>query len=397
VSPGGGQGVSGVAGAQGVQGPTAVSADTGNIATLGSDSLILVPKSTIWNVRLRSFNAIGNPTFEVDQRTYFTGVTNQGGVLDRWNLTKNGTMTDTAVGTFGLVPVPGSSFNITQYFLRTTLTGQETSLAAGDYLFFNQSVEGPLLREICSDVMSLQVLVRSSVAGLKFGITLRDGGTTRTLALLATIPSANTWTLCQFPNLPSFVSSGASLSLAPGTVGFLLCLGLAVGTTNTAPSNNTWLSGNWVQAAGADNFASKPVSSTFDCAYVGLEPGPECSMPQDLRFTDNLLACQRYFAKSYDYNAVPSGTGAGEQWFYSSAAQFAFGIWPFPSPMAKTPTVSIFNSVNGTANSAHSYPGNTAYAVASTQVTSKALTYLSGSTLVASQSYRFLAVADTGW
>src|ERR1700757_3331801 len=48
--------------------PGRVSTDANNLAVLGSDNLISVPASSIWSVRLRSFNAIGNPTMEIDQR-----------------------------------------------------------------------------------------------------------------------------------------------------------------------------------------------------------------------------------------------------------------------------------------------------------------------------------------
>jgi hypothetical protein len=45
VVPGGAQGIQGLTGQSG---PNAVSTDAGNIATLGSDNLILVPQSQIW-------------------------------------------------------------------------------------------------------------------------------------------------------------------------------------------------------------------------------------------------------------------------------------------------------------------------------------------------------------
>src|SRR4249920_1872481 len=82
-------------GAPGPIGPTAVSSDPGNIAVLGSDQLILVPQSTLWSQRLRSFNAIGNPNFEVDQRLAGGVVPPNGSltfVCDRWQTAKNGTM-----------------------------------------------------------------------------------------------------------------------------------------------------------------------------------------------------------------------------------------------------------------------------------------------------------------
>ena len=58
-----------------------------------------------------------------------------------------------------------------------------------------------MFRELAGDVHSVSLLVRSSVAGLKFGLILRDSPTTtKTLAKLCTIPSSGTWTLIQLPN-----------------------------------------------------------------------------------------------------------------------------------------------------------------------------------------------------
>jgi hypothetical protein len=310
-------------------------------------------------------------------------------------------MNATAVGTFGLVPVPGTSFNITQFFLRTTLTGQETSLAAGDYLFLQHSAEGPFLREICSDVMSLQILVRSSVAGLKFGITLREGGTTKTLALLCTIPSANTWTLLTFPNLPSFVSSGAGLALTPGSAGFYLTVSLAVGTTNTAPANGTWQSGAFVQAAGADNFASKPVNSTFDCAYISLEPGPLCSNPpMDRPFTDNLRDCWRYYEKSYEY-ATKAGTstyqGTTGTYNYVNNVTMNMGA-RFKASKATTPSVSTYSPVTGALNVVAASNGETTVGAINGPTTESPFYSLTTSaTLVVGQYTWAQWIADTGW
>ena len=102
------QGNTGPTGSTGPAGPTVLSTDAGNLATLGSDSLLYSPlpatpplasssangyllktsglttdfldgsnhfqdlatalRPVIWNYRSRSFNALGNPTFEIDQR-----------------------------------------------------------------------------------------------------------------------------------------------------------------------------------------------------------------------------------------------------------------------------------------------------------------------------------------
>src|SRR5258708_32997433 len=80
---------------------------------------------TIWSVRLRSFNAVGNPTFEVDQRNVGNSIAIAATTpfIDRWFGGGAGTWTGTAkqnpaVGSE--LVVPGTNFQISRSFLRVT-------------------------------------------------------------------------------------------------------------------------------------------------------------------------------------------------------------------------------------------------------------------------------------
>src|SRR5258708_5520666 len=97
-------------------------------------------------------------------------------IQDRWKLTKTGTMAVSAVQTGGnLITIPGgTNFAITRDILRTTLTTQQITLGATDSIQIWQTIEGCNWREICNDVHSVSLLVRSSVAGLKFSLSLND-------------------------------------------------------------------------------------------------------------------------------------------------------------------------------------------------------------------------------
>src|SRR5206468_8555694 len=83
----------------------------------------------IWSVRLRGFNAIGNPTFEVDQRNVGTGITNIGsGVFlqDRWSNTNTApTLRYTGGQTTGTLVIPGTSFRISNNYTYATLTAKQ--------------------------------------------------------------------------------------------------------------------------------------------------------------------------------------------------------------------------------------------------------------------------------
>ena len=90
------------------------------ISTLGGSAT----QSQIWSTRLRSFNAIGNPTFEVDQRLAgaSSGFAVGAPVIDRWGSFKTGTMVGAIQQNSGIVLLPGTSFAITAKFWRVTLT-----------------------------------------------------------------------------------------------------------------------------------------------------------------------------------------------------------------------------------------------------------------------------------
>jgi hypothetical protein len=370
---------------------------------------------TIWSVRLRSFNAVGNPTFEVDQRSVGALVTNPASgffLQDRWVYAKVGTvavslqkMTATAPD----VAIPGTSFRITSAFYRLTLTTAQATLGASDYLRIAQTIEGPRFRELQTDVHSLSLLVRSSVAGLKFGALVRDSPATKCLAKLCTISSANIWTLIPLPNLPVWPSG--NFASDPGVAGYELTIGLAAGTSVTTPANDTWQNGNFLGALGQDNFASKVVNSTIDLAFVQHEPGAVCSTPIDCPFTQNYDECLRYFCRSYPYGTPVGGANSNSYSLFNSiiaiagSCVFQGGI-KFPRQMAKTPTVIPYAQNNGAANNAYviyatsgtvpNLTGNNA--ISSVTATPSGITSLAGNmTSTAPVTAMADWTADTGW
>jgi hypothetical protein len=336
-------------------------------------NLVTAVQPTIWYARLRSFNAVGNPTFEVDQRNVGTSITAGAGTWaqDRWQFAKNAGTTMAATGvqtdaTSAPVTIPGTNFAISSKFYRVTLTASQATLGASDIIWFNQFVEGIRLRELISDVHSTQVLVRSSVAGLKFGLALRDAANTRSLTKLCTISSANTWTLISLPALPLW-TAGTTWSLAPGVNGYEVSITLACGSTYTAPANDTWQTGNFVGAPGQSNLAASAVNSTFDIAFIQHEPGPLCSTPIDCPFTQNLDECLRYYTKSYDYGTLPGAiTNNGMAFINVQAATNEHSLTPFKKVMAKVPTITGYSPNTGAINNVRNMSAGSDLAISGT-------------------------------
>ena len=301
-------------------------------------------------VRLRSFNAIGNPSFEVDQRNTGTTIANINNFgVDRWFAGKAGTSVISAGQLASTPVVPGTSFVISRVALSVKLTTAQASLGASDFIQITQSIEGPNLRELIADVHSISLLVRSSVAGLNFSVRLTDSPTTKSLVKLCNIPAANSWTLITLPNLPIFPSG--NFTYLPGAVGYTLGITLAAGTSLIAPAADTWQSGAFIGAPGTSNFANSPVNSTFDVAMVQHEPGAVCSTLIDKPFSQNLNECLRYYGKSYSA-AVKPGTITPAGAVIASMTAGNNPLMPvfYKQVMANVATVTGYSTTSGAAN-----------------------------------------------
>jgi hypothetical protein len=390
-----------------VSSPDVVSTDAGNIATLGTDSHILVPQSQIWSVRLRSFNAVGNPTFEVDQRNVGTALTNPANgtfIQDRYAILKSATLTGTVNTALQSVPtapivIPGTNFGITQNYQRFTVGTAQASLAAGDYYGLQQFIEGPRWRELASD-HSLSLLARSSIASLAFSVSLRDNAAAHSLVKQCTLGSTpNTWALITLPGLP--VWSG-TFSAAPGQVGYTLAIVLAAGTTFSTASS-VWQTANMLGVTGMSNFLAT-AGATFDIAYVSHEPGAQASNPPlDCPFGENLdgdFGCLRYYCKSYADNVLPGTVNdLGVRLGASGGTVYVPLPGTFVKSMAKIPTITVYNHVNGAINTVWDSSSGSAFTVSSAGgINKQSFSYVI-TTVAPAISHEMGGhfVADTGW
>jgi hypothetical protein len=366
--------------------------------------------SAITSVRLRSYNALAsaNCNFEVDQRQAGNSIAIAGqGVtaIDRWRfgVPPAATMRISAQQVATNVAVPGtSSFYITSQILRTTLTTVQASLGASDTMALWTNIEGPALRELLGDVHSVSILVRSSVASLKFGLSLQStSGTIYTLGKLCTLAAANTWQLITLPNLPLW-PAGGTWPLTPGgaTAAYTLTISLAGGSSTILPANDTWQASANSVPVGISNFAASTVNSTFDLAFLQHESGPNCTTLNDqgCDFFTNLTRCQRYFAKTHNHAVKPGNPdsgNAGPTWYNTNGTSGWTGTYPFKVTMAKTPTVTCYNWNTGAANSLRASGANvTVTAVFADQDGCNSLTT---STTGTGQGATPYFTADTGW
>jgi len=314
---------------------------------------------TIWAARLRSFNAVHNPNFEVDQRNCHVLQTNASGVadsIDRWILQRQAGVTGQVTfgspnqNTPGIAYVPGTNFRIGGYCMQFQTTTAQATLAVGDYIGAMQTIEGLVFRELAGDVTSISLLVWSNVANLKFSVAIRDNGNSNVITYLCTIPTANTWTLITLPNIPIW-PAGGNFPMAYGQYAYQLWITVACGATLTAPSAGSWLAGNFIAAPGASNFLAT-VGNQFFCAMVQHEPGPLCTTLIDKPFDQNYHECLRFYTKSNNYGSLANATGGPRCSFLTTANYLSIpaGYIAHPRPMVTPPTLLVYSDVTGTAN-----------------------------------------------
>jgi hypothetical protein len=361
ISPGGAQGV------QGLQGTTAlataaqngllrqVSGNTTDFVDGTNNSQPLQP--VIWSVRLRSWNSVGNPTFEVDQRncnnSVSYGVGNVSGlVCDRWAAAKvlaTGTGFVTSQIPGPIFNVPGTSFGITRARLIYQTNVAQGTLGVGEYIIMYTLVEGPQFRELINDVHSLQLLVSCDISPLKFSVSIRDVPATKSIVYLCTYTGG--LQLITIPNIPVFPTG--NFTTAPGAAAYQISVCLACGSTFIAPAAGSWQAGSFMGAPGMDNFAAN-ASKNFFLNFIQHEPGALCTTPIDCPFGQNLdgdMGCLRYYQKSYNYaDKAGTVTSNGSLFITGPAGQSALGGIVFLKPMAKQPTVVGYSNTSGAVN-----------------------------------------------
>jgi hypothetical protein len=440
VGPTGPTGDTGVTGAQGPPGPSTISGNAGNTALLGSDSLIYVPTTplanstqnglltqlsglttdlvdgtnniqnqtaainpVIWSVRQRSFNALGNPNFEVNQRVTANALTNMPSgsfIADRWFAQKSmatGTFNWNCSGSQGYAS--GFSFLVSTRPMNFSVGTVQASLAAAEYFMIEEQVEGPALREL-SGSHSISLLVsayNTSQTPFHFSVGLRNPASTYSYTKLCTVPSNASQSLVQIPNIPAFPSAG-SFSNTPGVAGYQLQINMGSGSTYTAPADGVWSAGNFIASPGTDNMAASSTQQ-FSVFYVQHEPGPECSPFMDIDFATNLLQCQRYWAKSNGYGTLNPTSNDWRLLGNVAAATAIRSYVRYPNTMAKVPTVTIYDNA-GVANAIWMEAVGGSIAVSSTSGNAdgiQAVNFASQSGAILGNNTIGQWRADTGW
>ena len=314
-----------------IVGPLQVSGDTGNLLTTGSDGYISLPSRTIYGIRQKTYNAIRNPEALVIQRG--AGPTASGGYsTDGWliggglaGVTWSQILVDIPADTSG-----NNWYPHIQYAYRITFGTGKPSLAATDAVVAYQYVEGNLSSPLKDNPTSISLLARATIPGT-FAVALRDGPGAYSYVTTATIVAANTWIRTPLPNIPTFPAAGSFPSGTAHCHDLLICPVMGVGHVNSAPTLNSWISGNYWGTGTATNFAATS-NNTFDFTIVQHEPNSICTPYVRRSLEQETALCQRYLC-------YPN-YGPYLGWVHDGNWTYEMGRVVFPSMMRVAPALT---------------------------------------------------------
>ena len=247
-----------------------------------------------------------------------------------------------------------------------------TSVAAGDLANIYQLIEGYRVARLAWGTVNAQPLtvgfwVFSGTAG-HFSVAVRNGGVTRSYVVDVTV-AANTWEY-KTVTIPGDTTGGWQKD---NTTGLILSFNFMCGSAYQT-TGNVWAGGNFVSTPAATNLFN-PANTIYITNVVvlpGIEAPSAARSPLIMRpYDQELVTCQRYWQKSYDYATAPgtatvvSGLVSGLADTFSASLIFTNAMYKVR--MRASPTVLLY-SYAGTANRWTKQSGNPDTAAASMSI-----------------------------
>ena len=249
-------------------------------------------------------NRIINGAMVIDQRNggaSVTVTTAEEFITDRWQF------------------APSASSKLTAQQSTTAPTGfsnsllltssAATSVAAGDYYFLQQKVEGFNFADCgwgtaSAETVTLSFWCRSSVTGT-YGGALVNSAQNRSYAFSYTISAANTF---EYKTVTiAGDTSGTWVGATNGT-GVRLRLGFGIGSTYSGTAN-VWTAANYMAPTGSTNWISTS-GATFYLTGVQLEKNTIATSFAYQIYSNELISCQRYFQMFKGSDTITPGVNA---------------------------------------------------------------------------------------
>ena len=243
-------------------------------------------------------NRIINGEMQIDQRNAGAAVTRtaSGYSLDRWAVG----LSQASKLTFQQsTDAPAGAKNS----LKVTVSSQYSPIST-DVFGVYQGIEGFNISDLQwgtagALTITTSYQVKSSVTGT-FSVSINNGATNRSYIATYTISSANTWT----PVVLTISGDQTGTWATDNTSGIWLIFDLGYGS-NFNTTAGSWISGNYRNTSGSVKFVNQTAGATWQLAQVQLEVGSVATSFDVRDYGRELMMCQRYYEKSYNYNVIP--------------------------------------------------------------------------------------------
>ena len=290
-------------------------------------------------------NRIINGAMAFAQRgTSFASPSSGTYTLDRWVPVFSGAMA-TTITQDSSVPTQSSLGTTIEDSLKVDVTTADASIAAGDYMYIDQRVEGSDFRDLYQNTFTLSFQVRSTTTGT-YCVSFSNSGLDRTYVAEYTISAADTWEAKEI--VVSETPSGGTWDFDDG-IGLRVRFCLAAGSTYQTTAG-AWQSGNYFGTSSQTNLLAS-TSNDIQITAVKLEKGDKGTPFLQESFTEELERCQRFCQKSYDLGtALGTVTGVGsyvKRTGTSTTASLSIPI-RFPTRMRTAPTLTAYSYTTGT-------------------------------------------------
>jgi hypothetical protein len=198
-----------------------------------------------------------------------------------------------------------------------------TSTASGDYMTLLQIIEGFNVADLGwgtanAKPITISFWVRSSLTGT-FGGSISNAGNSRSYVYTYTISAANTWE----QKTVTIAGDTSGTWLTTNGVGFIVRFSIAMGSTYSTSSTNTWLAGDYEGATGQTQILNTN-AATWYVTGVQLEVGSTATPFERRMYSTELELCQRYcyayrnYANATEYisGGFATGVNSGTTFLY---------------------------------------------------------------------------------
>ncbi len=287
-------------------------------------------------------NAIINGDFNIWQRGIsFVGLTGITYTTDRFYYNRIGAMSHDVSRSSDTPTIAqaGRGFNYSALIDCQTI---DSSIGATDFCEFSTAIEGYNFLPLAQKTMTLSFWIKATKIGI-YCVYLANSINDRSYIAEYTISASDTW---------EFKTITIAASPSAGTWNYTNGVGLRVGFVLAAGSNlqatkDAWQAGTYFATANQVN-ACDNAANNFRLCGIQLETGLVATDFENRSFEEEMLLCQRYYQKSYDYaTSVGASTTNGSYSCRAVSTTYDLTVALRPT-MRCPPTITTRNPVGGT-------------------------------------------------